>query len=183
MTVEFSHGLYTTAVREGRASRAKRMNKPSTIAEKLAIYRCDITAPAGRAQQTHSPSGRRHWRNGVRAGLGPAAAGPQRRLSAPAIQDGGRYGAMVARAVRGTAITDRPFQAFFNRSRDATSNRHDGARSIHIRKRAPIEKYRPRTSKSTDDAACGEIRELVVIGGSRSKRFSILPNSATFGVI
>jgi hypothetical protein len=42
MTIEYSHGLYMAAVREGRASRAKRVNKPSTIAEKLAIYRCDI---------------------------------------------------------------------------------------------------------------------------------------------
>ncbi|QBM75928.1 DUF4102 domain-containing protein [Sphingomonas sp. AAP5] len=42
MTVEFAHALYMTAVREGRASRAKRINKPSTITEKLAIYGCDI---------------------------------------------------------------------------------------------------------------------------------------------
>lgn len=45
MTVAFAHGLYMGAVREGRASRAKRTNKPRTIADKLAIYRCDI-APA-----------------------------------------------------------------------------------------------------------------------------------------
>lgn len=42
MTVKFSHGLYMAAVREGRASRAKRVNKPRTIADKLAIYNCDI---------------------------------------------------------------------------------------------------------------------------------------------
>jgi|GEM_PF-4838848 len=48
MTVEFCHGLYMTAVREGRASRAKRVNKPSTIAEKLAIYGCDIAPKLGR---------------------------------------------------------------------------------------------------------------------------------------
>jgi len=48
MTVEFCHGLYMTAVREGRASRAKRVNKPSTIAEKLAIYSCDIAPKLGR---------------------------------------------------------------------------------------------------------------------------------------
>lgn len=42
MTVEYAHALYMTAVREGRASRAKRINKPGTITEKLAIYTCDI---------------------------------------------------------------------------------------------------------------------------------------------
>lgn len=44
MTVAFAHGLYMTAVREGRASRAKRVNKPRTIADKQAIYDCDIAA-------------------------------------------------------------------------------------------------------------------------------------------
>ncbi|MCJ8157666.1 integrase arm-type DNA-binding domain-containing protein [Sphingomonas sp. LaA6.9] len=42
MTVAFAHELYMEAVREGRASRAKRINKPRTIAAKLAIYQCDI---------------------------------------------------------------------------------------------------------------------------------------------
>ena len=42
MTVKFSHGLYMTAVLEGRASRAKRPNKAGTIAAKREIYDCDI---------------------------------------------------------------------------------------------------------------------------------------------
>jgi hypothetical protein len=42
MTIKAAHGLYMDAVREGRASRAKRPNKPRTIADKLAIYDCDI---------------------------------------------------------------------------------------------------------------------------------------------
>jgi integrase len=42
MTVELSHDLYMTAVHEGRASRAKRINKARTIADKLAIYAGDI---------------------------------------------------------------------------------------------------------------------------------------------
>jgi integrase len=45
MTVARAHGLYMNAVREGRASRAKRRNKPRTIADKLEIYERDI-APA-----------------------------------------------------------------------------------------------------------------------------------------
>ncbi|HEX8443448.1 MAG TPA: integrase arm-type DNA-binding domain-containing protein [Allosphingosinicella sp.] len=45
MTVARAHGLYMRAVREGRASRAKRPNKPRTIADKLTIYEKDI-APA-----------------------------------------------------------------------------------------------------------------------------------------
>lgn len=45
MTVARAHGLYMHAVREGRASRAKRRNKPRTIADKLEIYERDI-APA-----------------------------------------------------------------------------------------------------------------------------------------
>lgn len=45
MTVTRAHGLYMAAVREGRASRAKRPNKPRTIRDKLDIYNCDI-APA-----------------------------------------------------------------------------------------------------------------------------------------
>jgi integrase len=42
MTVARAHALYITAAREGRASRAKRVNKPRTISDKLKIYRCDI---------------------------------------------------------------------------------------------------------------------------------------------
>ncbi|TPG42749.1 DUF4102 domain-containing protein [Sphingomonas koreensis] len=48
MTVELSHSLYMTAVREGRASRAKRINKPRTISDKLAIYDCDIAPKLAR---------------------------------------------------------------------------------------------------------------------------------------
>lgn len=42
MTVERAHGLYMIAVGEGRASRAKRPNKPRTISDKLEIYNRDI---------------------------------------------------------------------------------------------------------------------------------------------
>jgi site-specific recombinase XerD len=42
LTVAYAHGRYMQAVREGRASRAKKLNKPRTIAEKLEIYNCDI---------------------------------------------------------------------------------------------------------------------------------------------
>lgn len=42
MTVERAHGLYMTAVREGRASRAKRPNKPRTISDKLEMYNRDV---------------------------------------------------------------------------------------------------------------------------------------------
>jgi hypothetical protein len=42
MTVARTHELYMQAVREGRASRAKRKNKPRTIAEKAEIYDRDI---------------------------------------------------------------------------------------------------------------------------------------------
>lgn len=42
MTVERAHSLYMIAVREGRASRAKRPNKPRTIGDKLEIYNRDI---------------------------------------------------------------------------------------------------------------------------------------------
>ena len=41
-TVARAHALYMTAVREGRASRAKRPNKPRTISDKLEIYNRDI---------------------------------------------------------------------------------------------------------------------------------------------
>lgn len=42
MTVARAHKLYMEAVREGRASRAKRKNKPRTIADKFEIYNRDI---------------------------------------------------------------------------------------------------------------------------------------------
>lgn len=42
MTVSRAHGLYMTAVREGRSSRAKRLNKPRTISDKLEIYEREI---------------------------------------------------------------------------------------------------------------------------------------------
>jgi len=42
LTVGYVHDRYMIAVREGRASRAKKSNKPRTVADKLAIYRCDI---------------------------------------------------------------------------------------------------------------------------------------------
>lgn len=48
MTVAFPHELYMTAMREGRASRAKRINKEHTIADKLEIYACDIGPTLGR---------------------------------------------------------------------------------------------------------------------------------------
>lgn len=48
MTVERAHGLYMVAVREGRSSRAKRPNKPRTIADKLAIYDRDIAPSLAR---------------------------------------------------------------------------------------------------------------------------------------
>lgn len=42
MTVTRAHELYMVAVRQGRASRAKRPNKPRTISDKLEIYNRDI---------------------------------------------------------------------------------------------------------------------------------------------
>ena len=42
MTVARAHALYMVAVREGRSSRAKRRNKPRTVADKLEIYKRDI---------------------------------------------------------------------------------------------------------------------------------------------
>lgn len=42
LTVAYAHKRYMQAVREGRASRAKKRNKPRTVADKLAIYNCDI---------------------------------------------------------------------------------------------------------------------------------------------
>lgn len=48
MTVARAHGLYMVAVREGRASRAKRKNKPRTIDDKLKIYERDIAPTLGK---------------------------------------------------------------------------------------------------------------------------------------
>lgn len=45
LTVARAHECYMVAMREGRASRATRRNKPSTIADKEEIYRHE-TAPA-----------------------------------------------------------------------------------------------------------------------------------------
>lgn len=47
MTVARAHALYIEAAREGRASRAKRINRPRTIVDKLKIYRCDIAPKLG----------------------------------------------------------------------------------------------------------------------------------------
>lgn len=48
MTVNRAHGLYMAAVKEGRSSRAKRPNKPRTVADKLEIYERDIAPTLGR---------------------------------------------------------------------------------------------------------------------------------------
>jgi integrase len=48
MSVDRAHELYMDAVREGRSSRAKRLNKPRTIADKEDIYRRDIAPRLGR---------------------------------------------------------------------------------------------------------------------------------------
>jgi integrase len=48
MTVARAHELYMQAVREGRASRAKRKNKPRTTAEKVDIYHRDIAPTLAR---------------------------------------------------------------------------------------------------------------------------------------
>jgi len=48
MTVDRAHELYMEAVHEGRSSRAKRLNKPQTIADKEDIYRRDIAPKLGR---------------------------------------------------------------------------------------------------------------------------------------
>jgi len=48
MTVDRAHELYMEAVHEGRSSRAKRLNKPRTIADKEDIYRRDIAPKLGR---------------------------------------------------------------------------------------------------------------------------------------
>ncbi|WP_447725867.1 tyrosine-type recombinase/integrase [Sphingomonas koreensis] len=42
LTVAYAHERYMTAVHEGRASRAKRRNKPRTIVDKLKIYDRDV---------------------------------------------------------------------------------------------------------------------------------------------
>ncbi len=47
LTVAFSHERYMEAVREGRASRTKKRNRPRTIADKLAIFDCDIAPQLG----------------------------------------------------------------------------------------------------------------------------------------
>lgn len=44
MTVDRAHQLYMIAVNEGRASRAKRKNRPRTIADKQKIYDRDVPA-------------------------------------------------------------------------------------------------------------------------------------------
>ncbi|RZI61409.1 MAG: DUF4102 domain-containing protein [Zymomonas sp.] len=49
MTVAKAHDLYMVAVREGRSSRAKRPNKPRTIADKLEIYDRDIAPRLAKA--------------------------------------------------------------------------------------------------------------------------------------
>ena len=48
MTVDRAHELYMEAVREGRSSRAKRVNKPRTVSDKQDIYRRDIAPKLGR---------------------------------------------------------------------------------------------------------------------------------------
>lgn len=47
LTVSFAHERYMVAVRDGRGSRATKINKPRTIADKLAIYHCDIEPALG----------------------------------------------------------------------------------------------------------------------------------------
>lgn len=48
MTVARAHAIYMEAAREGRGSRAKRVNRPRTIADKLKIFRCDIAPRLGK---------------------------------------------------------------------------------------------------------------------------------------
>jgi len=48
MTVAKAHGIYIEAAREGRASRAKRVNSPRTIRDKLKIFTCDIEPTLGK---------------------------------------------------------------------------------------------------------------------------------------
>ncbi|WDF75213.1 tyrosine-type recombinase/integrase [Novosphingobium sp. KACC 22771] len=47
MTVAKAHGLYMIAVHEGRSSRAKRINKPRTIKDKMDVYNHDIGPALG----------------------------------------------------------------------------------------------------------------------------------------
>jgi integrase len=47
LTVARAHEMYMAAVGEGRASRAKRKNKPRTVFDKLHIYNCDIAPVLG----------------------------------------------------------------------------------------------------------------------------------------
>jgi len=47
ITVDMAHCLYMAAAHEGRASRAKRPNKPRTISDKLEIYTRDIAPILG----------------------------------------------------------------------------------------------------------------------------------------
>ncbi|WCT80026.1 tyrosine-type recombinase/integrase [Novosphingobium humi] len=47
MTVAKAHGLYMVAVHEGRSSRAKRINKPRTIKDKIDVYNHDIAPTLG----------------------------------------------------------------------------------------------------------------------------------------
>jgi hypothetical protein len=48
MTVARAHELYMTAVGEGRASRAKRLNKPRTVSDKQEMFDRDIAPKLGR---------------------------------------------------------------------------------------------------------------------------------------
>ena len=48
MTVKKAHDLYMEAVRQGRSSRAKRRNKPRTVADKIAIFSRDIEPQLGK---------------------------------------------------------------------------------------------------------------------------------------
>jgi len=47
LTVSFAHELYMIAVREGRASRAKKVNKPRTIADKQEMYESEVAPKLG----------------------------------------------------------------------------------------------------------------------------------------
>lgn len=47
MTVNMAHELCEVAVREGRSSRAKGINKPRTIKDKIDIYDLDIGPKLG----------------------------------------------------------------------------------------------------------------------------------------
>lgn len=48
MTVGRAHALYMTAVREGKTNRKRRLPKPRTVSDKLAIYNLDIAGLADR---------------------------------------------------------------------------------------------------------------------------------------